>query len=210
MKGVRDTARREVGVPPCPPPMHYVVCWGSWLDSMCAPRDAGINPQLLGCKQVLVPPNQPFGVCPSPPPPKASAERGHCSPRCPRVPPAAGHPPLSHQRDVDAVGSSHGRERHVAPDDGRQVLGEEQGAGHREALGTQLPVPKHPEHPYLGEGLEPQRCHNSPAGRAHVGRPQLAAKAGGDTHVPSPHGRMAQHAGETHLGVMGASPLRLV
>lgn len=69
MKGVRGTARREVGVPPCPPPMHYVVCWGSWLDSMCAPRDAGINPQLLGCKQVLVPPNQPFGVCPSPPPP---------------------------------------------------------------------------------------------------------------------------------------------
>lgn len=183
-----------LGWTPCAHPGMLALTHSSWDASRCwYPQTS-----LLVC-------------APSPPPPhKASAERGHCSPQCPRVPAAARHPPLSHQRDVDAVGSSHGRERHVAPDDGRQVLGGEQGAGHREALGTQLPVPKHPEHPYLGEGLEPQRCHNSPAGRAHVGRPQLAAKAGGDTHVPSPHGRMAQHAGETHLGVMGASPLRLV
>lgn len=39
MKGDRGTTSREVGVPPGPPPVHYVIRWGSWLDSMCAPRD---------------------------------------------------------------------------------------------------------------------------------------------------------------------------
>lgn len=49
--------------------------------------------------------------------------------------------PLPHQRDVDAVGSCHGRERHVPADEGWQVLGGKAGECHEEGLGAELAVP---------------------------------------------------------------------
>lgn len=63
-------------------------------------------------------------------------------PGCPSAPSPRGHPPLPHQRDVDAVGSGHGRERHVAADDGWQVLGGGARSRSRRGFGDRASCPQ--------------------------------------------------------------------
>lgn len=92
---------------------------------------ASLTNNPLGCNRALVPSNQPPGM---PAGPGSPLQTQGAAPRIPHqclvnpnvslsTPSQPRGSPLPHQRDVDAVGSSHGRKRHVPADDGWQVLG---------------------------------------------------------------------------------------
>ena len=143
---------------------------GSWAGlDRSSKRALTINP--LGFNGVPVPSNQPPGARGASRAKKEALQAQGTAPRIPHQclvnsnasPSTPSQPrgsPLPHQRDVDAVGSSHGREGHVAADDGWQVLGGcKQGVRHAErGWGQRCLSPRLPPPPYKTPG-----CH-SPTG----------------------------------------------
>lgn len=82
-----------------------------------------------------------------------------------------------------------------------QVMGS-RGTLHRERPGAPATDGHMP--PYLGERFEPQCCDNCPCGCTHIGCPQLAARAEGDTDEPgSPHPTTTPEEGTACPSIVG-------